>query len=165
MPVIFAIHRTDLVDEMREFILPEQELSLKNGPEDGRYYSPTQAQIDDLLKFFHHRRELLQYTRDAWDCDDMAREFLLLSRVWSAREFPGLPLAPIVGSVYVIVDGPYELFPRPDGRPAFGTFAHVLNCIRRDDGQWFFFEPQSELMIPIDGPLYEGSMEIIKIQI
>lgn len=144
------------------FLWPKAEFNLKNGPEDGRYFSLTQAQIDQMLAFYRHRRELLPYTRDAWDCDDMAREFLLLSRMWSAREYPGLPLAPAVGAVYLIVDGPYELFPRYKGDE---KFAHVINCYRRTDGQWFFFEPQSGLSIPIQGPIYEGNWDIVKIQL
>lgn len=151
-----------LIHSVRQQLFPGFPSSVKDGPEDDLYFSLSQGQIDDLLRFYTDRRELLSYVEEAWDCDDMAREFLHLSRVWNRRRFGGIPRVPAVGSAYVRLQGPYDLFPHSP--VAFGY--HVVNVILRDDGQWLFFEPQTGRVLAIEGPVrYEESIEVLKLQI
>lgn len=158
---IMPLFHPELVDEMKLFVWPGAQDSLLLGPEDAVYYALSAAQIEDLVSFWRARREMFRYREEAWDCDDFAREFLHLSRIWSMRTLGGLPIAPAVGSAYILVDGNYELFP---GAPMVTGAAHVINLILRDDGQWLFFEPQSGVLLPVEGPIYE-SVKVLKVQI
>lgn len=161
-PTIDFLPRAELVEEVHRKLLPSFPDTVLQGPEDGLYFALSQAQIDDLVRFHYDRREAFPYVVDAWDCDDMAREFLHLSRVWNIRRNGVLRCAPAVGAAYVRLQGPYDLV---DGSP-FARAYHVINVILRDDGQWFFFEPQSAKLLPIEGPvLYEQSIEVMKVQI
>lgn len=157
------IHRRpELVKLVRKTLFPPFSDSTEHGPEDGVYYSLSQVQIDDLLRFYNDRRETFPYIVDAWDCDDMAREFLHLSRIWNVRRNPGIPFVPAVGAAYVLVDGPYDLV---SSSPVVKA-AHVINVILRDDGQWLFFEPQTGKLLAIEGPLlYEEVIKVVKIQL
>ena len=154
--------REELVDSIQYLLWPEMDLSAIRGPEDGNYYALTPAQIADMISFWRARREPFPYLSDAWDCDDKAREFHHLAHVWSIRLTGGAPIAPAVGSAYVRLNGDYPYFSVPV--PAYGVY-HVLNVFLRTDGQWFFFEPQTGNSGPIEGPLYEGIIEIKKVQI
>lgn len=157
-----ALDHSEMIPEVRKTLCPDFPDSVMHGPEDAIYYPLTQAQIDDLLRFYNDRREVFPYVVDAFDCDDMAREFHHLSRVWHLRRMGLVPVTPAVGSAYVHIHGPYDLV---SGSPAVEAY-HVIIAILRDDGQWFFFEPQTNRIIPIEGPvLYERSLTVMKIQI
>lgn len=154
--------RTNLARSIVRLLSQKESLSPEHGPEDGSYFSLTAAQVTNLMTFCWARREAFPYIADAWDCDDIAREFHHQARIWGVRLTGGAPIAPAVGMAYVKLCGVYPLFPNhPD---ATGVY-HVLNVILRNDGRWFFYEPQSGLMCPIEGPIYEGTIEVLKIVI
>lgn len=156
------LFRDDLVIAMSKLLWPDAESDVKNGPVDGAYYSLTKAEIEDLLSFVKARREMIPYIPDGFDCDDFALEFYYWSRVWSVRHTGAAPIAPAVGIAYVKLDGPYPLF---SGEPFVSGVYHAINVILRNDGQWFFLEPQNGRWCPIDGSIYEGAIEVVKIQI
>ena len=147
---------------MKRLLWPEASGTLRDGPFDGWYRPLRQEEIDDLIHFHKMRRELIPYLHDAWDCDDYSEEFTYLARVWSVRNGYH-ETTPAVGSAFVRISGRYELFDKPVDAPP--GVAHAINVIMRDDGQWFFYEPQSGKLQKIEGPCYEGVIEVVKIQI
>lgn len=154
------VYREDLVENMRELLWPEATHKLKDGPWDGVYRQLSQAEIDDLISFWHARKEPFPYTEEAWDCDNFALEFFYLAQAWNMR-IPAYfhPPPPVVGIALIHVDGFYELF----SQTAWAKFSHAINVIQRDDGQWLFFEPQNGRMIPIESPILGGDIEVVKI--
>lgn len=154
------VEREELVDSMRALLWPGASHGLKDGPWDMAYRPLSQAEIDDLLVFWRARKEPFAYEPESWDCDNFALEFFYLSQAWNMR-IPAFirPLPPAVGVALVEVNGPYELF----RRTTWAHFYHAINVVLRDDGQWLFFEPQNGKMMPIDGPVFEGVIEVVKI--
>lgn len=135
----------------------------EDGPEDSLYVAPTDGDIQSIIEFWRAHQETTKYSPEAWDCDDFAREFLYWSRVWGRRAYDGLPASVLVGAAYVHIDGDYtDLFPRSAHELIEGY--HVLNIICRADGQWFWFEPQTGLQVPVESALYEGVIQIMKLQ-
>lgn len=133
------------------------------GPEDSYYVAPTQDQINDLLTFFQARRELTPWLEEVFDCDDKATEFKYLATLWSVRQWHGDLPGVLVGKAYVKLDGDYSLlFPKSVGQWIQGL--HVLNFVVRADGTMFFIEPQTGCVADVSSFIYEGSVEILKLE-
>lgn len=130
------------------------------GPEDAYYMAPTQAEIDDIMKFFLARRELAPWLEEVFDCDDKATEFKYLATLWSVRQWHGRMPGALVGKAYVRLDGPYSLF---QGSPDLHGL-HVINFVVRNDGEVFFIEPQNGQIAEASSFIYEGTIEIIKLE-
>jgi len=137
-----------------------QKEDLLFGPEDSLYISPTDEDIEAFLKFYRWRREGLPYVPEANDCDNFAREAKYLADVWAVRYYSRTPAAIAVGMVYVKLDGDVSDI-SPGQTDVHGY--HVLNVIRRSDGQWLFFEPQSGRLVPVESMIYEGGIEVLKV--
>lgn len=131
------------------------------GPEDGYYLAPTQAEIDDLIKFWAARKETWPWLEDVFDCDDKATEFKYLASCWSVRHWRGRSPGVLVGKAYVKLDGPYSLF---DDSEPWVTGLHVINFIIRNDGEVFFFEPATGKIAPVASFIYEGSIEVLRLE-
>jgi hypothetical protein len=123
------------------------------GPEDSYYISPTQKDIEDMVVFAIAHKEFTPYVEEAWDCDNFAREAKHWMDVWSLRHYRHSRSAIAVGMAYVRLSD-------PDGE-LLGY--HAMNVIRRNDGQWFFYEPQNGQLIPVDGPLSDGCITVLRI--
>ena len=140
----------------------DAESSLLLGPEDEFYLSPTQTQIDAMVAFALAHQEWTPYVEEAWDCDNWAREFKYWADVWSLRHLrarAGLTVA----VAYVRLEGDIsELFP---GEYDVPLVYHAMITIRRNDGQWFFLEPQNGCVVPVDGLLCLGSVKVLKINL
>jgi hypothetical protein len=132
-------------------------------PEDSIYIAPTEEDIKDLLAFYQHRKEDLPYLAESWDCDNSASYAKVLADLWNLRRFDK-PLAGIlVGKLYVHLTGCYDaLFPAAGGKYIEGY--HVLNFIVRSDGKIFFWEPQTNLIAPAEIFIYEGSLEVLRVE-
>lgn len=154
--------REELVESVNKLLWCDMDDGIKDGPVDSEYFSLTQAQIDDLFSFVKARREMTPYIAEAWDCDDFALEFHYLARVWAVRQMQGAQIAPTVGMAYVALDGPYPLV---KNEPFISGVYHAINVILRNDGQWFFVEPQNGSLVPVEGSIYEGAIIVIKIAI
>lgn len=151
-----------MVFAVNELLWPEMEAEIHSGPFDAGYQALSSKQIQDLILFHKSTRQPFHYQSQSWDCDDFAWEFFYLARVWNMRPDPSdPPPPPAVGLCLIHVNGRYELF----GEPIDEEFWHAINVILRDDGQWLFFEPQTGKTQPIEGPIYEGAIEVIKIVI
>jgi hypothetical protein len=149
------------ISEHLHWCMPDDVLS---GPEDSIYIAPTAEDIQSLLKFYRWRREGMEYLPEGWDCDNFSREFKHWSDVWGVRYYSHTHAAVAVGMAYVKVDGYIEdIFPRSQGSWVSGY--HVLNVILRADGQFLFFEPQTGALVPVESMLYEGSLEVLKINL
>jgi hypothetical protein len=131
------------------------------GPEDEYYMTPTQEEIDDLIKFWAARKETWPWLEEVFDCDDKATEFKYLASCWSVRHWHGELPGVLVGKAYVRLDGPYSLF--RDSEP-WVTGLHVINFIVRNDGEVFFFEPATGKIAPVASFVYEGSIEVLRLE-
>lgn len=156
----------EVMDSLTAYLILEDGLGLGepcpyNGPEDSIYICPTQEDIDDMVKMIRKRREGLPYTTQAFDCDDFATEAKYWATVWSYRRFSATHAGLLFGKAYVKIDGNYDLL-----FPGQGHISgrHVLNFFIRDDWQIFFYEPQTGRIASIDSFLYEGSVEILKLE-
>ena len=130
---------------------------------DSLYVLPSQPDMDDLLKFYQKRKEPLPYVTDGHDCDDFARAFMHWAGVWSQHRYGRPKAAVAVGVAWVALHGDIsDLFP---GDHEHRTAFHVINVILREDGQWFFFEPQSRALSKVESMLYEGSLTISRIEL
>lgn len=132
------------------------------GPEDGVYMTLSQSEIDDLVKFWAARKETFPWIEEVFDCDDKATEFKYLAACWSVRHWHGELPGALVGKAYVKLDGPYSLFSRDD--EPWVTGLHVIIFIVRNDGEVFFFEPQTAKIAPVASFIYEGSIEVIRLE-
>jgi len=133
------------------------------GPEDDYYTSPSQEQINDLMVFFKARREMVPWLEEVFDCDDKATEFKYLATLWSVRQWRGNYPGVLVGKAYVRLNGDYsELMPGSKGEWVTGL--HVLNFVVRNDGEIFFIEPQTGCISEVSSFIYEGSIEILKLE-
>lgn len=126
------------------------------------YAVPSEADIKRLLKFHTKRKEFASYIPEQWDCDDFAREFQYLAHVWSRHHYGTTRVSLTVGRAYVQFNGNVsDLFP---GDNSWRTDLHVTNVILRDDGRWFWYEPQSGALSPVESALYEGSITVYHIE-
>ncbi len=131
------------------------------GVYDAFYILPNQDCLDRIEKF---RRRLMDggpFLSEAKDCDDFAREAVYLAKRWSYRYFEGLPATVAFGSAFVYVDGYYSLF---SSKLGWVQGYHVLNVYCRNDGQWFWFEPQSGRSEPVESMIYEGIITVFRIE-
>lgn len=131
------------------------EENLLLGPEDRFYLSPTQADIEEMVAFALANKERTPYVEEAWDCDDFAREAKYWMGVWALRNYQNSRSAVAVGVAYVRVSDPL----------GFVLFYHAMNVIRRNDGQWFFYEPQNGKLEPVEGSLEDGTLFVLKINL
>jgi hypothetical protein len=132
------------------------------GPEDGTYVAPTQAEIEDLVKFWLARKEMFPWIEEVFDCDDKATEFKYLASCWSVRHWHGELPGALVGKAYVKLDGPYSLFSRDD--EPWVTGLHVIIFIVRNDGEVFFLEPQTGKIAEVSSFIYEGAIEVLRLE-
>jgi len=138
-------------------------IDLTHYPLDSRYVVPNSTDIAQLVTFYTTRKEFAKFYVEAWDCDDIAREFMHYSRVWTVQRYSKAPVAIAVALAYVRVDGDIsDIFP---GNHRIVRGLHVLNLILRDDGQWFFFEPQTLALAPVESMLFEGSITIMRVEL
>lgn len=155
-----------IVDAIEAYNLLDQALNLDepfryNGPEDSVYISPTQEDLDDLLSYIRKHRSGLPYLAQAFDCDDFATEAKYWATIWSYHRFSMTRAGLLFGKAYVKLDGDYSLlFPGSGVVTGF----HVLNFVVRNDGQVFFFEPQSGRIVSVESFIYEGSVEVLKLE-
>lgn len=143
---------------------PTEEGHILLGPEDSVYIAPTQGDIEQMLKFYRARREGIPFLYQGFDCDNFAREFKHWADVWAVRFYSRTPAAVAVGMVYVKLSGDIsDIFPGNHRYRA--TAYHVLGVILRDDGQFFWFEPQSSQLVKVESMLYEGTLEVLKVNL
>lgn len=132
-------------------------------PEDTIYIAPTGEDIADLLAFIRHREEGLPYISEAYDCDNYASESKHWADVWSVRYYSKSPAGLCFGKVYIHITGCYDaLFPGAGGK--YIDEYHVLNFVVRSDGRVFFYEPQTHLLAPVEGFIYEGSLTVLRVE-
>ena len=75
------------------------------------------------------------YKKNAWDCDDIALEEMVLTRRYYAT-FGKTETTPAVGIAFVII--------RKGFLGVNGGGSHALNIIHTKENGWMFYEPQTE---------------------
>jgi hypothetical protein len=133
----------------------DSEASTISGPEDMFYISPTQQDIEEMVAFAVANKERTPYVDEAWDCDNFAREAKHWMDVWALRNYRNSRSAVTVGVAYVRIADPLGFF----------LGYHAMNVILRNDGQWFFYEPQNGKLIPVDEPQADGTITVLKINL
>lgn len=130
---------------------------------DALYVLPSQDALNRVEKFRQRYMDGGPFVDEAKDCDDFAREATYLAKRWSYRYFEDLPATLAFGSAFVRIDGEYSLFSQ--GRHQWMRGYHVLNVYLRNDGKWFFFEPQTGQSEPVESMIYEGVVTVIRVEI
>lgn len=138
-----------------------EDVNISVGPEDSAYVLPSLQEFEQMIQFWKKYRQGMRYMENAWDCEDFAREFHSLAHAWGRRHYLGFPASVAVGTAMVHLRGDYPLFPGARDVEAY----HVINVILLDNGQWLFFEPQTGMFCPIEAPVYEGVIRVMKITI
>lgn len=125
--------------------------------EDSFYVCPTTAQVPELIKFCEKARTK-KYVPDAWDCDDLAREYRVNAAKWSVGVWPGVPAALAVGTAIVRLDGVVHELGIPSAK---GLHAMIVLC--RADGVWILIEPTTAKWVKAEEAFYEGNVEFLSI--
>lgn len=123
------------------------------------YVCPAPSQLKSLLEYCEKMRTK-RYVRNAFDCDDIAKEWSVNAARWSSDTWPGLEAALSAGIVWVrVVEGTV------DGIGRYGGGLHAMNVLRLATGQWIFIEPNGGLWVNIEGAIYEGTIEVFNVEL
>lgn len=133
-------------------------------PFDALYVLPPAKHLSDIESFRRKFGLGHTWTRDSWDCDDQAREAMYLAKRWSKVNYVGVPATVAYGSAYVRIVGRYPLGKGMDCSPEQPGY-HVLNVYLRNDGKWFFLEPQNGRTEEALSLIYEGVLEVMRVEI
>lgn len=132
-----------------------------NGPEDSVYVVPRAEDLERMFRYIAKYRWSPDYVGNARDCDDAAREATYLAKRWGADFYDEFPFSVAFGSAYVKLDGVLDgLW---DTREIIHGY-HVLNFYLDSECVVWFFEPQSARRAKADSFIYEGSIEILKLE-
>jgi hypothetical protein len=132
------------------------------GAIDHMAFSPTEAQWIKMSKWVKARSHCKDkdYINEAWDCDDMAREWVYLTHRWAVENFTKTDPFPI--STYAVSVIVHDGF---GGLELSRSTHHMMGLIRMSNGVWFFFDPQNDLRVPVIQSVFgEGNVEIKKVQ-
>lgn len=131
-------------------------------PQDVFSFSPTEDQWAKMIPWVRARSKCAptDYIHEAWDCDDMAREWVHWTHRWAVDNFTKgdpYPIATYVASV-IIYDGFMGVkFKDP-------SYHHALGLVRMSDGQWWFYDPILDLRVRVGQAVYgEGNCIIKKV--
>ena len=134
---------------------------MKDSPQDVFAFCPTEAQWAEMTPWVRSRSTAKRgdYIVEAWDCDDMAREWVHWTHRWAVENFTKGDPYPIA-TYYVdakIYDGFMGL---RLNKPMF----HALGLIRMSTGVWWLYDPALGTRIPLAQALYgEGNIKIRKV--
>lgn len=145
-------------DELRESVTECLHWRMPDGVlgfEDAYYISPTQDELEAMVAFAMSSKEQTPYVSESWDCDNYAREAKHWMDVWALRNYRHSRTALAAAVAYVRISD--EL--------GFLLGYHAMNVIRRNDGQWFFLEPQNGKLTPVENLLEDGTLVILKINL
>lgn len=132
-----------------------------NGPLDSVYVVPREDDLERMFRYIAKYRWSDDYVPNARDCDDAAREATYLAKRWSADFYDEFPFSVVFGSAYVRLEGVLDgLW---DTRDVIVGY-HVLNFYLDSDCNVWFFEPQSATRARVESFIYEGSIEILKLE-
>lgn len=119
---------------------------------DGVYIYPTYDLLT-MMDAYVRPRQHFGYVAEAWDCDDMAKEWCILTHIWWTEVTKGkAPVALASFVVYVQVER--TAF---DGRLGIAG-GHALGLICANDGVWWYVEPATGWHVKAQEALFEGSI-------
>ena len=119
---------------------------------DAAYVCPTPELLDSMDSYV---RPLLHtdYVAEAWDCDDIAKEWCILTHRWWVDTTKGrVPVALATFIAYVEIEaGAF------DGRFHM-TGGHALGLLCDSQGVWWFVEPVKGWHVKAQEALFEGNI-------
>lgn len=122
------------------------------------YVCPVPSQVPALIAYCEKMRTK-RYVANAFDCDDIAKEWSVNAARWSNDTWPGLNAAIAAGIVWVRVEGTV------DGIGKYPRGLHAMNVLRLATGQWIFIEPSSGRWVNVEGAIYEGTIEVFNVEL
>lgn len=127
---------------------------------DQQYLSLTESQIKDMMAYCARNRTRL-YLDEAFDCDDIAREYRVLAERWMLMRFgnPPPPASLAMAQLFVEVEG------YVDGVFTYPHALHVVIAVRRVDGVWFVIEPGVDKRGELLRAIYEGTISVFRVEI
>lgn len=133
-------------------------------PQDYIYILPSKSNLQRIEKHIRQFRDGGKYVQEAYDCDDFAREAHYWAHRWGKNYYAGMPAAVAFGTVYVKLEGHYSLFTGGEG-VYLPLMYHALNVYLRNDGSWWWFEPQTGKSEPVESMLFEGVIEVLYLEL
>lgn len=126
-------------------------------PTDGLYFYPTHAQLAKMDKVVFPKMHR-EYIDEAWDCDDMAFEWRVLTHRWAVENITGkAPIALATFVAYVeIHSGAFDGHWKSEGR-------HALGLLCDSESVWWYVEPRTGLHVKVEEAKFEGTIECYKI--
>ncbi len=161
-PVI--IDMGELWDSVEKTFLVTMDLTTAHCPLDWLYVLPTAKQVDQIEANRQRFAEGGPGNENSKDCDDFAREATYWAKRWGHTNYVGLPATVTYGTAYIRLVGRYPLGTNMDRSPAQPSY-HAINIYRRSDGIWFFFEPQNGRSEQALSLIYEGVVEVVRVEI
>lgn len=131
--------------------------NLNEGPVDGIFWCPTFEQLTKMDKFVRPKQHT-KYTSEAWDCDDMAKEWETLTHLWASHEFlPGVQASLATFLCYVEIragafDGRWML----EGKHALGLLCDNTGC-------WWFVDAQSGMHQKVEEAFFDDTITVMRI--
>lgn len=142
-----------------EFKVPKV---VNDHPMDIFAFCPTEDQWKSMVPWVRARSKCARsdYITEAWDCEDMAREWVHWTHRYAVEHITKgdpYPIATYVASV-IIYDGFMGQHLKDP------SYHHALGLIRMSDGVWYFYDPIMNLRVRVGQALYgEGNVTIKKI--
>lgn len=125
---------------------------------DAFYVLPGRLEFAEMLDWCLER-QTKGYIDDAWDCDDKGREFWVNACKWSRSHYKDLPAALGVGLAYCHVNGFI------DRLGDYDDTMHVLGVVELADHRVLFIEPASMEWSFAEWAIYEGTVEVIFVEL
>ena len=131
--------------------------NFNEGPVDGVFWCPTFEQLTKMDKFVRPKQHT-KYTDEAWDCDDMAKEWTTLTHLWASHEYlPGAPVSLATFLCYVeIRAGAFNGRWTAEGK-------HALGLVCDADGEWWFVDTQSGMHQLVEEAYFEDTITVMRI--
>lgn len=126
---------------------------LGDGPVDSLFYCPTHAELSDMDRYIRPKQHL-DYVENSNDCDDLAKEWCVLSHTWSVKNITrDAPLSLAAVVCYVrIHDGAFDGRWRSEG-------LHALGLIVDSDGVCWYVDAQTLWHVKVEEAKFEDTIE------
>lgn len=126
---------------------------------DKYYISPTEQTAKLMLKRAFRKLKNV-YVPEAYDCDDNARELMVLLRNEALVEYREFPAALAIGFIGVRIDGPVDGLRMGGLSPEDFPVYHAMVVMRLKGGHWLLIEPLTHQFCELTGPIFEGSITV-----
>ena len=142
---------------LRAYLATRATPNLTDSPVDGIFWCPTFEQLN-LMDRYVRPRQHTEYVGEAWDCDDMAKEWETLTHLWASQEYlPGAEVALATFLCYVeIRAGAFDGRWSDEGK-------HALGLVCDNTGCWWFVDAQTNMHQKVEEAYFEGTIAVMRI--